>query len=424
MNILLVEPNFPIAPKSKNHRNFLPIGLLKLYDYHKSVGYRCKLVRGNKRKREIGNRFKPKQIMITSLFTYWSKYVKESVEHYKKLFPKAHLIVGGIYASLMPKHCKEYTGCDAVYVGVHKKAEEYACKNNLSYQILDNPHPIDFQIIHAARGCTRKCRFCGTWKIEPNPTYKRSIKDEISSKKIIFYDNNLLENPFIEDILDEIIQERENRKFIICESQSGFDGRRLLEEPHLARLLKKAGFINPRIAWDWGYSDHRKIRKQIDILEKAGYRSKAIYVFMLYNWDLPFKEMEKKRIKCWAWKVQIADCRYRPLNQTFDNYDPKKTQTNKDYFTHKNWTDQEVKQFRRNVRRQNICIRQNKAFYSKLLEYQKINKEVTKLSNGLSQVEILKIIPDAWFPSRITPPDEISGNQSQLQMNSSFNAPV
>ena len=29
-NVLLVEPNFPIPAKSRNHSNFLPIGLLHL----------------------------------------------------------------------------------------------------------------------------------------------------------------------------------------------------------------------------------------------------------------------------------------------------------------------------------------------------------------------------------------------------------
>mgnify|MGYP003316490570 CR=1 FL=1 len=28
--ILLVEPDFPIPPKSRNHHNFLPLGLLKI----------------------------------------------------------------------------------------------------------------------------------------------------------------------------------------------------------------------------------------------------------------------------------------------------------------------------------------------------------------------------------------------------------
>ncbi|RLE53976.1 MAG: Fe-S oxidoreductase, partial [Candidatus Methanomethylicota archaeon] len=88
-------------------------------------------------------------------------------------------------------------------------------------------------------------------------------------------------------------------------------------------MIREAGFRYPRIAWDWEYSQYLKIEKQINLLKDAGYRSYDIYVFMLYNWDIPFEEMEKKRIKCWEWKVQIADCRYRPLDQTFDNYNPR-----------------------------------------------------------------------------------------------------
>lgn len=64
---------------------------------------------------------------------------------------------------------------------------------------------------------------------------------------------------------------------------------------------------------------------------------------MLYNWDVPFEETEQKRLKCWEWKVQIADCRYRPLTQTYDHYNPRKKQTNEDYYIHPSWIDEEVK---------------------------------------------------------------------------------
>ncbi len=126
-------------------------------------------------------------------------------------------------------------------------------------------------------------------------------------------------------------QLKKQKEILWCESQSGFDGRKLQEIPHLGELIKKAGFRYPRIAWDWGYKEFRTIKKQLDILINAGYGPKDIFVFMLYNWNIPFEEMEKKRIKCWEWGIQIADCRYRPLNQLFDNYNSRKSvQTNKD----------------------------------------------------------------------------------------------
>lgn len=404
---LLVEPNFPIPIKSKNHKNFLPIGLLKLASYYRHKGHIVKLVRGKLGLEDFD--FVPDGILITSLFTYWSSYVKDSVDYYRKIFPNARITVGGIYASLMPDHCLKYTKCDAVNIGIHKESEKFLPAYDLITN--QNPHPIDFQIIHTTRGCPRRCRFCGTWKIEPEFKSKKSIKKEIIRNKIIFYDNNLLKNEFIENILQELIELKKNHKIKWCESQSGFDGRVLIEKPHLAELLKKAGFRYPRIAWDWKYIDYNKIKKQLNILNNVGFNSKDIFVFMLYNWDLMFDEMEKKRIKCWKWNVQVSDCRYRPLYQTYDNYKSNKAQTSKDYFIHEIWTDELVKQFRQNIRRQNICIRQNVSFYSSDFEHKKVNKEIIKKTRKMDHQEIEfyldKLNIEYWSPKNITYPNSL-----------------
>lgn len=374
--ILLVEPQFPIPAKSRYHRNFLPIGLLKLASYFRDKGHDVRLVRG-----KANTDFEPDDIMITSLFTYWSSSVWDCVKYYKKQFPGAKTIVGGIYASLMPGHCKK-SGCDEVFVGIHEEAEKYPP----AYDLVD----VDYQIIHTSRGCIRRCRFCGVYKIEPEFVYKRSIATEIASSKLVFYDNNLLANPYVKDILTEIATMKYRGRVIQCDSQCGFDGRLLTTE--LAGLIKKARFKYPKIAWDGPFSDHKSVKKQHDMLIKAGYRAQDISIFMIYNYEHDFFEMEKKRVKCWHWKVQISDCRYRPVNQTFDNYSPKHRQTNEDYYIHKKWTDAEVKQFRRNVRRQNICIRHRKNFYSESLAQKK---------NRL----IVRSPFDLWRPGEITPPE-------------------
>lgn len=348
MKILLIEPSFPIPPKSKNYGSFLPIGLLKIGSYHRFLGDEIEIIRGNS-----PASFYPDQIKITSLFTYWSKYVKQSVEYYRKLCPKATIEVGGIYASLMPEHCKTYTGCDIVTQGLYRcgSAEEI----EPAYDLVN----VNYQIIHASRGCFRRCNFCGTWKIEPKTTFKSTLKNEIRSNKLIFYDNNLIANPFIENILNEISETRINRCVVYCESQSGLDGRILKQKPHLAYLLKKARFQNPRIAWDGGISSRENIRTQIEILKQAGYKNKEIYIFMLYNHQkLSYTEIREKLEQCRKWRVQIIDCRFRPLDITYDNYNPwAKRQTTDDYYIAPNWTDWQVRRFRRAVRRQNIAIR-------------------------------------------------------------------
>ena len=45
--VLLIDPAFPIANKSRNHKDLLPVGLLKISSYLKSEGIETKLVRLN-----------------------------------------------------------------------------------------------------------------------------------------------------------------------------------------------------------------------------------------------------------------------------------------------------------------------------------------------------------------------------------------
>ncbi|MHA1250550.1 MAG: Fe-S oxidoreductase [Candidatus Helarchaeota archaeon] len=418
MNILLVEPTFPKVSKSKNHRDFLPIGLLKLAAYHRKKKNAICLIRGELNKEEIFFEYPngiiskntiPDMILITSYFTYWAKYVRDSVRHYRKLYPNAKIIVGGIYASLMPNHCKKYTGCDEVYIGIHEEAE----KTPISYSYLEKHFgSVDYQIIHTTRGCIRRCEYCGVYRIEPEFTYKDTIKKEIFKKKIIFYDNNLIANPKIENILIELSELKSKGRIISCEAQSGIDGRILEKRPELALLLKDAGFKNIRISWDGHYSDFPHIKKQLNILKAAGYNlQEDVFIFMIYNWEIPYEEMEKKRIKCWEWKVQICDCRYRPLDKWYDKYNPQKFkmgQTDRDYYIHKvaGWTDKKVRNFRKHIRRQNICIRFKISFYTDAIERNYLRKfvklrliEVARknmIDNLIDFLNRMKI--PYWFP--------------------------
>lgn len=429
--VILVEPDSPIPNKSRNHSNFLPIGLLKIASYFRENGIEVELIRFEEDKNKDYNQLtldyeKPKSkkkastiIFVTSIFTYWSKHVIKAVLEYKIKYPNAFIIVGGIYPSLMEEHCKNHTLCDDVITGPIPEVE----KCPPAYDLVD----VDYQIIHTSRGCIRQCGFCGTYIIEPDWRCKKSIKEEIlknqenlydkkkkNLKKIIFYDNNLLANEHIENILDDLIELKKEKKITYVESQSGFDGRILMKKPHLAEKLKKAGFKNPKIAWDHRMRDAPKIKKQIDLLIDAGFVAKEISIFMIYNYEIPYEEMEEKRQKCAEWKVQITDCRYRPLNAEDDNYSSyKREQGPKDYHIHTGggWTDAKVRKFRRNIRRHNICMRHEMEYHSTILERKtNIPKEEAKIYQRMSYDEIVKnysdIIPDAWNPKDFHPWDE------------------
>jgi len=367
--VLLVEPCFPYPTKSKNraneiHKNFVPIGLLKLGSLYKSQGARVKLVRGNQHKRTF-RYFEPSLILVTSIFTYWSKYVWDTIEHYRILFPKAEIVLGGIYATLHHnrKYFKGKLECYNVkcHVGLHSEAE----KHYPDYSLLNGN--INHHVTHVMRGCIRKCSFCGVWKIEPKRLYKTSeelIKEikNVGKNKVIFFDNNFLANENIRQILSDLVDLRLNNKPFTFECQSGFDGRLLENDPELAVLLKKAHFHNVRIAWDNSVSVFSSIKNQLSYLAAAGYKPQDVFVFMVYNYDISYEKMLKKLNYCKKWGVQIADCRYRPLNSVKDDYNPGKFrsgQTKEDYYIHTEggWTDQKIRDFRRRVRQHNIWIR-------------------------------------------------------------------
>lgn len=382
-SILLVEPEFPYPAKSKNraneiHRNFVPVGLLKLGAYYKSKKYNVRLVRGNKTKKEL-NYYKPDKVLITSLFTYWSKYVWDSSQHYRKLFPRSEITVGGIYVTLL-HNSPEFRNSASKYrarrhVGLHSGAEKFLP----DYSLLQGN--VEHHIMHAMRGCIRRCEFCGVWRLEPKLTCKnaREVVDEIlavGKNRVIFYDNNFLGNPHIKDILERLASLELNGRRLTYESQSGLDGRLLEKSPELAPLIRRAEFRNIRIAWDHGLDDAKFIKKQLSYLIKSGYRAKDISVFILYNFDVPHEDVLKKIQYCRRWDVQIVDCRYRPLDSTSDNYSPyMSSQEEGEYYIHKKsgWSDAKIKDVRRRVRRHNIGIRYRCKYDRKMEKWSRIH---------------------------------------------------
>lgn len=285
---------------------------------------------------------------------------------------------GGIYASLLPHHFLEFCDADYVCCGTVEEID----KVKPAYHLIDT----DTQILQSSRGCIRKCGFCGTYKIEPQFSYKRSIWHEVCKKRVIFYDNNLLANPYIENILDEMIRLRRHKKIHYIEAQSGIDARLLTKT--IATKLYKAGFKNITFAWDGKYEDKETIDRAIQLLTGAGYNPRDIRAFILYNYDVSYLECEEKRVHLFKRGLQVMPCRYIPLTSTRDGYNPYlKSQSSSDYYIHMGWTDAEVRMFKRNCRQHNICIRFRWNFYSSKAEHKAISLDEVERLQGLSSVE-------------------------------------
>ena len=166
------------------------------------------------------------RVYVTSLFTFYWKQTKTSIEFAKQIVKtERQLFVGGVLASLIPEIIEEETGLKNgvnVITGLLDKPG-IMDKNSLvideltpDYSILetiDHQYPMDTgYLTFMTKGCTRTCSFCAVPKLEPNYKNKISIKDQIKKvensfgdrKDLILMDNNVLGSPKFPEIIEEI----------------------------------------------------------------------------------------------------------------------------------------------------------------------------------------------------------------------------
>ena len=303
--ILLVEPDY--------YTRFPPLGLLKFTTYFRNKGFKIELVRGCKKPS-----FTPNEIYVTSLFTYAWKPVHEAVKFYKKLFPKSKIILGGIYASLLPDHAAK-SGADVIYQGIFEEVDTCVPAWDLIPEW-------DGSIIFTSRGCIRNCPFCAVPKIEGKlREIIPSIKPYVYPKhtKIILWDNNILAAKNWKNIFDEL---EELNKWV--DFNQGLDARLINEEvaQKLARLKLK--FV--RLAYD-NKEQRKKLKKAIDHLAEAGIRKRSIIVYTLYNFHDDPEDFKERVTELLNWGVVSYPMRYEPL-----------TSLKKNSYISKKWTREEL----------------------------------------------------------------------------------
>ena len=291
--ILLVEPR----PSKKYHISYPPLGLLKLAAYHKKKRDQVRLVRG-----PDGDGFVPHRIYVTSLFTYAWEPVHQVIRFYTRKYPKARVIVGGIYATLCPDHLRDAFGDRIeIYQGLFSKIDNILP----DYSLVPEWNA---SILFSSRGCIRKCSFCSVPVLEPEFIAKRRIKKLVypEHKKVIFWDNNILASPHWRNIFNELKELNREVDF-----NQGLDARLLTEEVTLK--LKDLRLPIVRLAYDTE-GIRRPLAKAIKLLKGVGIRGRKIIVYCLYNFDRDNPENFHTRIKdLLDWGVVAYPMRYEPL---------------------------------------------------------------------------------------------------------------
>jgi len=184
----------------------------------------------------------PGEIYITSMFTYDYQLVWDAVRIYRAAYPGAKIIVGGIYATIMPEHAKQ-SGADEVLAGQHPLGAEYPPDPSIL------PYPQDFGYLFTSYGCDMACTYCATHLLYGPGIRQLPVQRVIDEIKFVssrglrevwFGDDNLLYGSatHINEICEAILSAGINCHFRVQGGMSAKDFSR-----KTALLMRRAGFV-------------------------------------------------------------------------------------------------------------------------------------------------------------------------------------
>ncbi|NQT59882.1 MAG: radical SAM protein [Bacteroidetes bacterium] len=257
----------------------------------------------------------PDIVCITSGMTYWYQGVVEAAEIVRKQVPKAKILIGGIYASLMPGHAERVTGADLVVKG-DDTGPIRAFLSEKGFPVPSGPVPLypsvpeDVKtregpgfwdqgagVIRLNTGCPLHCDYCASDLINPvfrngDPDGAFTVIQELYRRRGIrhfgFYDDALLVNkekvllPFLERVI------RSGISFSFY-TPNAVHIRYIDEESAL--LMKRAGFQEIRMGFESASNefhllhDHKfstaQFHDSIQMILRAGFTQKNLPVYIL-----------------------------------------------------------------------------------------------------------------------------------------------
>jgi radical SAM superfamily enzyme YgiQ (UPF0313 family) len=239
----------------------------------------------------------PDEIFITSIMTYWYESSRDVVALAKRLFPRATVLVGGIYPTLAPEHAAAHLGADLIFKG------ELRAASQLPTDLTLYEKPPSYAILATSRGCPWDCVYCaartlnGGAKVRARTTEDvlAEIRDKHSRlgiRRFGFYeDNALIHREHFIDVLEAIIA---SKLPLTLYAPEGFETRLLDED--LLRLMKRAGFEKVHLPletvrsdinrqWNRRHASTESFERALEAAIRAGFkpRTQEINAFVLFG---------------------------------------------------------------------------------------------------------------------------------------------
>jgi radical SAM superfamily enzyme YgiQ (UPF0313 family) len=279
--------------------------------------------------------FGPEVVMLGCSMTYWYPGLIEIKEILKELRITCDLILGGIYASLLPGHARSI-GFDIIYSKKEKHIKELDI--TIPEHFRDFPPPdyshysnLSYACLCTSLGCPFDCPYCASSFLCGNKEDKEvgHIVDEISYlykkgiKKFAFYDDALLipQMRFI-NLCEKIAEKKMNISFF---TPNGLHSRFISKD--VAKMMHKAGFQEPRISLEtsnenlqkklYMKTSNKEFQDAVENLKSAGYKKKDIYTYLLAGTPgISFKSVEQSILYVAKTGVKISLAEFSPIPGT------------------------------------------------------------------------------------------------------------
>jgi radical SAM superfamily enzyme YgiQ (UPF0313 family) len=302
-------------------------------------------------RRELQNHPRLDAILLTTAMTYWYLGPERVAKICREVYPDVPLILGGIYATLMPEHARETIRPDYLVTGPgeirtaelladilsmpHLREEFPADIDDLPYPAFEMYPKISYLIAMASRGCPFRCTFCATYKIDPDFTRRQPDKvvEELLTqtrrfrvRDVGFYDDALLMQPekYIKPILREIKNSKRELRF---HTPNGLHGRFIDEE--LAQLMYETNFKTIRLSLESVAEERRRdihnkitpgeMTRAVNNLVEAGFQAHDIETYIIMGLpNQPLEEVIETILYANNLGIQVRLASFSPIPGTKD----------------------------------------------------------------------------------------------------------
>ncbi len=247
----------------------------------------------------------PDIIFITTGMTYWYPGVVKTIKAAKSIFPRAPVVLGGVYATLLPQHAGSLPGVDEVFTGRDEKELSLFLSRRVEAEVKVPPFPLpdlslrqrkDSWVIETSRGCPFSCSYCASRIFSPSLLFRK--KEEVMQeliymreegvKHVALYDEAFLFSPreHALPLLEEIVGE--NFPFTF-HTPNGLHARFL--DIEVAQRLREANFLSIRLSLETAKEDlqretggkvkNEELEAALHNLTRAGYSSREIGIYLM-----------------------------------------------------------------------------------------------------------------------------------------------